>query len=318
MLSPTLEQAGVNLKRVLTSASLNDRRATLEHRARSYLDSNCAGCHRGEDGASGRATWDARLLSSLSLKDTGMVGGPVSDDLGRPAMKVITLGSPALSALWVRMRSVDPSIMMAPLAKHIADPDAMNVFRDWITEMSVSAAPSGLTATVESSSRIKLRWRDNSDDESKFRIDRKVGSGKWSRIATVRANRTTYTDRGVAASTNYRYRVRAVNDIGKSDSSNVVKTSTAAPVAPSRLKAEALSESRIKLSWRDRSNNESGFYVERRRGSGNWSQIATVGTDGTKFVSSGLKPSSRYRYRVRAYNGVGTSDYSKEASARTQ
>jgi uncharacterized repeat protein (TIGR03806 family) len=227
ILSPTLEQAGVNLKRTLTSASLDDRRATIEHRARSYLDSNCAGCHRGEDGASGRATWDARLLSSLSLKDTGMVWGPVSDDLGRPATKVITPGSPRLSALWVRMRSVDPSIMMAPLAKHIADPDAMNVFRDWITELSVPAAPSGLTATVESTSRIKLRWRDNSDDESKFRIDRKIGSGKWSRIATVRANVTTYTDTGVRASTSYRYRVRAVNDIGKSAPSNVVKTSTA-------------------------------------------------------------------------------------------
>jgi hypothetical protein len=79
-----------------------------------------------------------------------------------------------------------------------------------------------------------------------------------------------------------------------------------------------LSDSPIKLSWRDRGNNESGFYIERRRGTDDWSQIATVGADGTTFVGSGLTPSSRYRYRVRVYNGVGTSDYSEEASAMTR
>jgi hypothetical protein len=37
-----------------------------------------------------------------------------------------------------------------------------------------------------------------------------------------------------------------------------------------------VSTSRINLSWRDTSNNESGFRIERRIGTGTWSQIATV------------------------------------------
>ncbi|WP_040733886.1 putative Ig domain-containing protein, partial [Thiocapsa marina] len=135
LLSPSLEEAEINLSTVLTSAALDDETATLEHRARSYLDSNCAGCHRGPDGAAGRAIWDGRLLSSLDLNDTGMIGGNLSDDLGDPNLRVITPGSHLTSAAWLRLESIDPTLMMPPLAKHLADAQATEVFRDWIDGM---------------------------------------------------------------------------------------------------------------------------------------------------------------------------------------
>jgi hypothetical protein len=59
------------------------------------------------------------------------------------------------------------------------------------------AAPSGLTATVASSSRINLAWTDNSADETGFRIERSTDGSSFTRIATVGANVTTYSNTGL-------------------------------------------------------------------------------------------------------------------------
>jgi hypothetical protein len=90
------------------------------------------------------------------------------------------------------------------------------------------------------------------------------------------------------------------------------------PNAPSTLTAMAASMSRIDLMWRDTSSNERGFRIERRIGTGAWSQIATVGANVTTFASTGLRSSTNYAYRVRAYNGIGASAYSNTASAKTR
>jgi subtilisin family serine protease len=178
-------------------------------------------------------------------------------------------------------------------------------------------APSGLAATVASTTRIDLAWSDKSNNETGFRIERKIGTGAWSEIATVGANVTTFASTGLKASTTYRYRVRAYNAAGASAYSNTVTTRTVTPKAPSTLAASAVSSSQINLSWRDTSNNESGFRIERRIGTGAWSQIAVVGANVTSFASTGLRSRTTYGYRVRAYNGIGTSAYSNTASAKT-
>jgi predicted phage tail protein len=180
------------------------------------------------------------------------------------------------------------------------------------------AAPAKLTAKAITTSRVDLRWRDRSDDESGFRIDRKMGSDKWSKVAKVGADVTRFSDTGLNPESTYAFRVRALNAAGKSDPSNVAKTITAAPAAPSKLTAKALSSSRITLSWRDKSNNETGFRIYRKLESGAWSQIAKVGADTTSFMDTGLRSSTAYLYRVRAVNAIGQSKYSKKASAATR
>ena len=97
------------------------------------------------------------------------------------------------------------------------------------------AAPSDLVAAAAGSSRIDLTWTDNSDNESGFDIERCTGDAcsSFANIASVGANVTSYSNTGLAASTTYRYRVRAKNSGGNSAYSNEAQATTdAAPPPP--------------------------------------------------------------------------------------
>ena len=90
------------------------------------------------------------------------------------------------------------------------------------------------------------------------------------------------------------------------------------PGAPTRLRATAVSVDAINLAWQDNSGSETAFGVQRRvAGAARWVEIATTATDVNTFSDTGLKPTSTYHYRVRAFNYSGASTFSNEASATT-
>jgi len=93
------------------------------------------------------------------------------------------------------------------------------------------------------------------------------------------------------------------------------------PAAPSSLAATGVATYQINLSWSDNSTNESGFLIERAPDNGgvpgNWAQIAAVSSNVTTYSDGGLTVSTRYWYRVRAYNANGDSAYSNVTSATT-
>ncbi len=93
--------------------------------------------------------------------------------------------------------------------------------------------------------------------------------------------------------------------------------SLALPAGPTNLTATKVSATQIDLSWSDNSDPEfpeDGFTIERRNGtSGNYAELATVGQDVTTY-SDVLGDGWTYYYRVRAYNGLGNSSYSNEAT----
>jgi len=92
---------------------------------------------------------------------------------------------------------------------------------------SAPAAPSALSATAVSASRINLSWTDNSGNETGFKIERKTGAGgTYSQIATVGANVTAFGNVGLSAATQYFYRVRATGAGGDSGYSNEANATT--------------------------------------------------------------------------------------------
>jgi hypothetical protein len=187
------------------------------------------------------------------------------------------------------------------------------------------AAPTDLTASAVSSSQINLTWTDHSNNETGFKIERCTGQGcnTFEQIATVGYNVTSYSNTNLLASTTYKYRVRAYNSSGDSDPSNEASAATpaapAVPTAPTNLTATAISRSQIDLAWAYNSNNETGFKIERCKGSTctNFKQIATVGASVTDYSNTSLSRNTTYRYRVRAYNAAGNSGYSETVSATT-
>jgi len=96
-------------------------------------------------------------------------------------------------------------------------------------------APTDLTATAISQTRIDLAWTDNSTGELGFRIERSLNGFNFTEIATVGPNVTTFSDQTVVGNTTYFYRVLAFNNFGSSDPSNVAAATTPAnpiPVTP--------------------------------------------------------------------------------------
>ncbi|MEL6733750.1 MAG: T9SS type A sorting domain-containing protein, partial [Bacteroidota bacterium] len=68
------------------------------------------------------------------------------------------------------------------------------------------------------------------------------------------------------------------------------------------------------LSWTDNANNEDGFTVERKVGSGAFEQVATLGTDATSFTDTTTAFGVDVTYRVQAFNVSDISSFSNEAT----
>ena len=188
-------------------------------------------------------------------------------------------------------------------------------------DASAPAAPTNLAASASGSSQINIAWDENSNNEDGFKVERKTGSGSFSEVASLGANVELYNDTGLDVATVYTYRVRAFNNIDNSGYTNEASATTSdngsAPAAPTNLAASASGSSQINIAWDENSNNEDGFKVERKAGSGSFSEVASLGADVELYNDTGLDAATVYTYRVRAFNSIDNSAYSNEASATT-
>ena len=91
------------------------------------------------------------------------------------------------------------------------------------------------------------------------------------------------------------------------------------PAAPSNLSANAISRTQINLSWTDKCDEETRFYVERAPGgTGSWEEIANLPANSISFEDTGHDCGTAFRYRVRAYGPGGYSTYTDEINAQTR
>ncbi|MGI5879001.1 MAG: stalk domain-containing protein [Syntrophomonadaceae bacterium] len=188
-------------------------------------------------------------------------------------------------------------------------------------------APTLLTALPGSDdTRIDLTWKNNSTNETGFYIYRKKdGEANFSKVYDSDSGGWNgYGDTGLLPGTKYYYYVSAYNALGSADSNILSATTTGTPPAvkpeaPSELMATAISDSQIKLGWKDNANNESGFKLERSLTQvGGYTQIAELPAGSAAYDDKGLTASTTYFYRVKAYNSAGDSNYSSLTSATTQ
>lgn len=183
------------------------------------------------------------------------------------------------------------------------------------------APPTGLTATIVSSSQVNLAWMDNADNEESYRIERCEGSGcsNFTEVVTTAADATAAQQTALTPGLTYSWRVRAQNGIGSSVYSNVVWATLLAPEAPTNLVGTTLGPTSIQLQWQDNSNNEDSFRIERCTGSSctDFALVASAAADSTRLVDSTVAVDQEYLYRVSASNSVATSAPTAAVAANT-
>jgi hypothetical protein len=177
-------------------------------------------------------------------------------------------------------------------------------------------APTLSPLTVDTTTQITLAWSQVAGNTG-YRVERRIGAGSWTDLVDKGADATSHIDGGLTAGTTYSYRVSTLSPPGPSLPSNT-QTAATLPMAPAMTANGSVTAVSAVLNWTNVAG-ETGYRLERKTGSnGTWSEIATTGTDQLTYTDSGLTADSQYYYRVRAYNGSGTSVYSGEQGVLTR
>ena len=176
--------------------------------------------------------------------------------------------------------------------------------------------------------QVTLSWqapvRAGSTAITGYQYRQRAGGGAWGNWQNIptsapgQANDDSFTVTGLTNGTAYTFEVRAVNAAGKgaasaSASETPVAPPATVPSAPTNLTATA-GDTTVKLDW-DVPADNGGSAITRyevSRDNGNWS--STSSTD-SSFNVTGLTNATRYTFRVRAVNVVGSSAASASVPA---
>lgn len=117
-----------NYHALLALARPDDAAVSQEFRVRSYLNANCAQCHR--PGGAGLGNFDARIGTPTDAAN--LIDGALNDTMGEPQNRVFAPGSTAHSILPQRMSVRGPK-QMPPLASNIPDPAGALLLSNFVT-----------------------------------------------------------------------------------------------------------------------------------------------------------------------------------------
>ena len=199
------------------------------------------------------------------------------------------------------------------------------VYSDYGTTLTARTNPSvikGAKLAGRAADALRINWdRNTSADGYIVEIYK---DGAWSRaVKTTNNSITTYRAEGLKASTVYKLRVRAYKMDGTAAYYGNYSAEVTARTNPSVIKGAKLAgraADALRISW-ERNTSADGYIVEVYK-DGAWARAGKITTDSTTdFRVTGLKASTVYKLRVRAYKMSGTvayyGNYSAEVTART-
>lgn len=180
-------------------------------------------------------------------------------------------------------------------------------------------APEDLKATIVSSTEIILSWTDMTEDESGFRVEMKEGNSEnWKRVVSLSKNTTSCTIKELKPDTLYYFRVVAEKSAYRFEVySEEIQVLMKSLSAPSSLVVKAVSSNQVILEWKDNSDDEEGFVIERKSSNGDFAEIARVGKNISKFTDKQLYANTTYYYRVRGYDKNIYTDYTNIGMVKT-
>jgi uncharacterized protein (TIGR02145 family) len=161
-------------------------------------------------------------------------------------------------------------------------------------------APEMVTLEQINNKKCKITWVDMSTGEKGFKIDHKVGDANWEiGYGVVGENKTSFTDTNMFMKVDIKYRVYAYyDDFG---SKKVEVNTTGEIAAPTNLIIVNNTITSLKLTWKDNSNNETGFRIEKKYEGGNWESLASVNKN--FYIDEDIELNTLIYYRVSAFIG---------------
>ena len=180
------------------------------------------------------------------------------------------------------------------------------------TSSSSVPAPSNLKVAEYSNSAIKLTWTKASDVTGYY-VYRSTDGKKYSKIKTLKAYTTAYTNTSLTAGKKYYYSIASYKNtstgavaIGpKSSAINITTTSSSSVPAPSNLKVAEYSNSAIKLTW-TKASDVTGYYVYRSTDGKKYSKIKTLKAYTTAYTNTSLTAGKKYYYSIASYKNTST------------
>jgi|GEM_PF-4954642 len=269
----------------------------------------------GASNSTGKVTIYNRGTSSLTISSITITGPNKLRFSQTSSCSSVAVNGSCIVNLTFTPNTVGSALAYLTIQSNDADAPLVDVM---LNGTGAIAAPSAITVKATGPSSMVVGWKDNSGNETGFRIERKPGlcadAGTWTEIGTVGANIITYTNAaGLTANTAYSYRVRAYNAAANSNYTACASASTGpagTPDSPAGLKATAQSSTSAALAWTYADTDSPDFRIYRKTASG--STFVLIGTVKTKSFTDNSS-GANYSYYVKSCN-AGTTQCSPQTS----
>ena len=199
--------------------------------------------------------------------DSINIGSPLSD-VQTGTRKITNKGNAGTQTSWTfrdlpngdyyfAIQAIDDMSKASPFSKELSFS---------VSEKDPPTGPINLKAVSTSSTSIRLKWLDHSEDEIFYKVERSYTglTSEFDSIGFVNASNFEYMDSvGLSPENLVFYRVVSVADDGKISESETVDAITLNSLSPSNLTVRNIFPSSMTIQWDDMTLNESAFLIEK-------------------------------------------------------
>ncbi len=180
----------------------------------------------------------------------------------------------------------------------------------------------GAKLTGRAADALRINWTKNASADG-YIVEMYQGN-KWVRVAKITSNNTTtFKKSGLKASSVYKFRVMAYKMSGSTALYGNYSATVTTMTNPSVIKGAKLTgraADALRINW-TKNTTADGYIVEMYQGN-KWVRAGKITNNSTTtFRKAGLKASTVYKFRVRAYKMSGKTalygNYSATVAART-
>ena len=172
----------------------------------------------------------------------------------------------------------------------------------------------GMKCSSKTNVSVNLQWNKNTSANG-YVLERYNGK-KWITVKTFTSNaNTSFNVKGLKSSTTFKFRLRAYKNFGsaKEYSAFTYLNVNTRPYTTTGMKCSSKTNVSVNLQW-NKNTSANGYVLERYNGK-KWITVKTFTSNAnTSFNVKGLKSSTTFKFRLRAYKNFGSA---KEYSAFT-